>query len=197
MIATNRQKGDTLIEVIIAIAIFSLVTVSMFGIMQRGSGSAYESLERSQVRMLINAQSEYLSYLRDQYNSLLLSNLDIDRSTFDRSISPSSPAGQWLHIKNNIGSTGAPASDACVDNASGQSFFLRRSDSGIEAVVGSPHAAGGIPEPGVGLWIQKVDPSGYSSLSQKYHDFYLMSCWTTVGNQKQTLSTIVRLYEPR
>ncbi len=185
----THDRGDTLVEVIISIAIFALVTVGLFGIMQRGSAGALGAMERTQVRMIMNRQAEYLTYLRDQYNSARMASVAIDTA---------SPAGQWLRIRDTIAATTPPQPNACVDTAPGSSFFVRRTTSSFEAVAGVPTMPSGSPREGDGLWIQKVDPEGYATgaLKQRYHDFYILSCWSVVGTTKQYLSTIVRLYEP-
>ena len=61
MLQLDRERGDTIIEVILACSILALITVAGFSIMQRASASAYDALERSQVRLELNRQNELLN----------------------------------------------------------------------------------------------------------------------------------------
>lgn len=182
-------RGDTLVEVIVSIAVFSLVTVGLFSIMQRGTAGATGAMERSQVRMIMNTQAEYLAYLRDQYNTARMNST---------SIAVDSPAGQWVRIRDNVSATPAPATNSCTTTAPASSFYIKRTSGVFDIVTGTPTMPTGMPNAGDGMWIQKVDPEGYASgaLKQRYHDFYILSCWNVVGTTTQYLSTIVRLYEP-
>lgn len=183
----TKQRGDTIIEVILALAIFSLVTVSMFSIMQRGSLSAYDALERSQVRLMMNRQTELLTYIRDSY---------INARADDLPITTGSPAELWTKVTNTavIPSVTEPAVDTCVVPSG--AFYIRWDTSSGKYVLDSTIvAADGLPADGKGLWIVKSDPSGFSG-KRRYHDFYVMSCWRLATTQDQMMSTIVRMHEP-
>ena len=59
----NRSiKGDTLVEVILAVTVFSMVAVGTISIMNKGVAIAQHSLEISLVRQQIDAQAEMLRY---------------------------------------------------------------------------------------------------------------------------------------
>lgn len=185
----KSARGDTLVEVIVSIAVFSLVTVGLFSIMQRGTAGAIGAMERSQVRLTMNTQAEYLAYLRDQYNTARMNSV---------SIAADSPAGQWVRIRDYVSATSAPTTNSCVNTAPASSFHIKRTSGAFVVTTGTPTMPSGMPNVGDGLWIQKVDPEGYASgaLKQRFHDFYILSCWNVVGTTTQYLSTIVRLYEP-
>ena len=52
------QAGDTLIEVMLATAVFSAVAVGCLTVMNRGLSIAQQSLESTLVRQQIDAQAE-------------------------------------------------------------------------------------------------------------------------------------------
>ena len=65
------KRGDTLIEVMIAIAIFSFVTVLTVAMMNTGLASAERSLEVVTARNELNAQAEALRFIHSSYASEL------------------------------------------------------------------------------------------------------------------------------
>lgn len=181
---TPRERGDTLIEVILACSIFSLVVVSAYSIMQRGASTAYDAVERSQVRLLLNGQVELLQFLRDRYIENQLT------QTTDTSYD----ATTWVDLTTNVQATPVPALSYCPDltNAaiSSKAFFISTGRDFSQELDN----ASGLPQPGTGIWIQRVaSPTG---ASPRYYDFYVMACWQSVTSTQQTMSTIVRLYAP-
>ena len=61
-----RNRGDTIIEVLLAVTIFSLVAVGSMVLMNRGVAMAQQSLETTLVRQQIDAQAEMLRFVHDQ-----------------------------------------------------------------------------------------------------------------------------------
>lgn len=61
----RRENGDTLVEVILAIALMSLVLVSAFNIIGSSYRTAMLSKERLEAVTLAQQQAERLRYLRD------------------------------------------------------------------------------------------------------------------------------------
>lgn len=66
MLTRRRQQGDTIIEVVMAVTLFSALAMSVMGLMNGGIAMAQRSLELSLVRGQIDSQSEMLRYVRDQ-----------------------------------------------------------------------------------------------------------------------------------
>src|ERR1035437_7179154 len=62
-----RQRGDTLIEVLFAVSVFSLVAIGGLTIMNQGSNTTQRALEITLVRQQIDAQAEGLRFLHDAY----------------------------------------------------------------------------------------------------------------------------------
>ena len=67
MLGRQKNRGDTIIEVLFAITVFSLVVVSSLSIMNQGSATAQRTLEISLVRQQIDAQAETLRFLNTSY----------------------------------------------------------------------------------------------------------------------------------
>ena len=63
----GKKKGDTLVEVMFAIGIFSLVAIAITSLMMSGSSSMQTSLETTMARNEIDAQAEALRFLHQAY----------------------------------------------------------------------------------------------------------------------------------
>ncbi len=195
---SGSDRGDTLIEVMMAISIMAIVMVGSFSLMNKGVASMYDSLEISMVQNLINRQSESLYYARDQYlarlNGVTLSSSDSKAADlWSGSFVGSGSISDWSGATANS----VPKMDDCTDAS--RAFFIRRDASGsyIEAVrSGISVVASGFPSPGNGLWIQKKSRSS-AEAAVPYKDFYIKACWLSSGGGSvpQKLSTIVRLYD--
>ncbi len=68
---SKTKRGDTLIEVMFAIAIFSLVAVISIAMMNAGVASAERSLELVTARNELNTQAEALRFIQSSYMSEL------------------------------------------------------------------------------------------------------------------------------
>ncbi len=67
----RTKRGDTIIEVMFAFAIFSMVAIVTVMMMNRGVASAERSLELTVARNEINAQAEALRFIHSSYISEL------------------------------------------------------------------------------------------------------------------------------
>lgn len=68
--ASHRSKrGDTLIEVMFAVAVFGMVSVGAIGVMNRGLYGAQESLEVTMARSEIDTQAEALRFVHESFVS--------------------------------------------------------------------------------------------------------------------------------
>ncbi len=179
------QKGDTLIEVLFAVTVFSLVTVGALSIMNSSTAVAERALETTLVRNQIDAQAEALRYIHDSYIA-----------TYPNPIA-GQPSGEWANITANeitsastFGSC-APPSKAFVVNTSADKVESR---SVITTNVQSYAQLRLTPTvSSEGLWIEAVKENP----TYKYIDFHILACWPSQGlSVPMTLGTIVRLYEP-
>lgn len=185
-------KGDTIIEVIFAFAVFSLVTVGAYSIMNQGTAIAQRALEITLVREQINGQAEALRYLHDAYvNSSTAVNANINGSA----------AEKWKYISSYT-TTSTQANESCEfsGNVNFNRSFVINPDN-LAIVTSSPvlpstySRVNGSSQP-QGLWVQAIRNNGGSG-NVDYFDFYIRACWQSTGQAMPvTLETIVRLYEP-
>ena len=61
------KKGDTLIEVVLAVGIFSMVAVAIVAVMSGGTSSAQAALETTLAREEIDTQAEALRFIHSSY----------------------------------------------------------------------------------------------------------------------------------
>lgn len=67
MIKRVGKRGDTLIEVMLAVGIFSMVAVAVVAVMSGGTSSAQTALETTLAREEIDAQAEALRFIQASY----------------------------------------------------------------------------------------------------------------------------------
>ncbi len=194
------ERGDTIIEVIFAITIFSFIAIMSLIIMNKGIATGERALEITLVRHQINAQAEALRYIHEA-----------------RVVSPDSPhAEMWSDLTTTLGQPAASSYGAsggvCELPSTGYRPFIlnaRTATMGPEPTVG-PGTEGSPPYPQViyrdddptvadtayGLWIESVPSS--SVVARPFVDFHIRSCWYAPGSTlPMTIGTIVRLYDPR
>ncbi|MBQ3320832.1 hypothetical protein IJH72_02620 [Candidatus Saccharibacteria bacterium] len=61
------RKGDTLIEVMLAVGIFSMIAVAIVSVMSEGTSSAQTALETTLTREEIDTQAEALRFIQTSY----------------------------------------------------------------------------------------------------------------------------------
>lgn len=183
----SAQRGDTIVEVMIALAVFAFLAVGITSIMNNSIAIGQRSLETTLVRQQIDAQAELLRYARD-YNL---------------------PAWQWVTSSTTLTSTPALGLlDACPDTPSapgGRAFFMNLRTSGGATTIESVQVSGTTYEKAnfssavdftsgkaQGLWITAVPVQGGAG---RAFDMYIQTCWDTIGtNRPMALRTIVRMY---
>ena len=205
-----KQRGDTLIEVLFAISVFSLVAVGALAIMNQGSAASQRSLEITLVRQQIDAQAETLRFMHDSYVAVYQSDL-----VFDTTDTVTSPAEEWSKMLTGIGTgqtTVSGVSDCPAKTPTG-SFVLdplrvryvkwaNKTSKGTDFAQIQHTATGGFSKAD-GMWIEAVrsvtntGDSG-NQANAGYIDFHILTCWDTAGSSiPSTQGTIVRLYDPR
>lgn len=196
----SRETGDTIIEVLFAITIFSLVAVGGLSIMNQGLGMAQRALEIGLVRQQIDTQADALRYLNHAY------------------VADYGKRGQatvmWQQVINNNAVTSAQEYSSMVSDQkcrvpTSRSFALdvRKLDSTplipiTQATINDMDTYSKIRYSNDvaisdGLWIQAVK-SPVIDNQPGFYDFHIRACWNSPGQAVPlTLGTIVRLYEPR
>ncbi len=188
-------SGDTIIEVLLAVTIFSLVAVGALAVMNRGLNTAQQSLEITQVKQQIDSQAAAL------------------RAAHVAHIAAPAPSDSWNAIIDQIGPSGSTdkatfGSVTCPDIPRG-SFAMNPRSGTVQTTLGKMDGTATNPYSGVwyanntttvvsqarGIWIEASRINGGSFPAAR--DFTIRACWYVAGSSvPQTLETLVRLYEP-
>lgn len=206
----SSEKGDTLIEVMFAFAIFALVAIGSLTVMNQGISTAQRSLEITLVRAQMDAQAEAIRYIHQAYVT-----------SYQRGTLPAAgtTAAEWIKMKDK-GATAASkfgeidaSGVLCPASTPGQHPFIvnaRTAKIRTAPPEMSPEGGASLPpfsqvlynddssiKEAYGIWVEAV-PSGVSSNGTGFVDFHIRACWSAAGTSRPvTLGTIVRLYEPR
>lgn len=190
MLRGSRERGDTLVEVLLAVVILSTVTVGAFTIMNRGVALSYGVLERTETRARVAQQLEILTYIRDIHAA---------EASAGRPLT-GYPYALWTDIRTNraMRPSGTPtAVNGCTPSPN--SFYVDQYTDASNVTryrlvnyTNQPPET--TPRPGRGLWVEAVlspDP-----IAVKYIDFYAKACWSSVsGGPRETISSAMRLYD--
>lgn len=186
------NRGDTLVEVLLGVAIFSLVAVIALETMNRGMAIAQYSLETTLVRQQVDAQAEMLRYAHDMKNDTWRKLVD------NNSVSVSA-------VNSNEGNLGV---EKCPDDFSTKEFALAATPSLASKISilnnpGDYKAAetyarvDSDTKKTYGISVRLVKPSTTTgSRDSNKYDAYIKACWMPVGSKMPaTIGTIVRLYD--
>lgn len=207
----HRQSGDTLIEVLFAVSVFSLVAIGGLTLMNQGSNTSQRALEITLVRQEVDAQAESLRFLHNSYIASYRSGV----STYPAD----TPAGQWAIMAASIKATGATVASnfgdytTCPGSSPSGSFVINAKAAKFVApnefnpkfreaeVFSKVKYDGTTVSASHGLWIEAIRSGTSSDTDQAnvgFIDFHIRACWDSVGlSVPMTIGTIVRLYEPR
>lgn len=189
-----RQRGDTLIEVLLAVSLLSAVIIIIVAMMNRGTAIALDAVERSQVTAYMTEQSEALQYIRDSY-----ANAEPDDQD-------EYPAALWTDLLN-LADVPVNANPCAVNT---NPFYIERTISGLDNTVtvdvanfnpntinaASPDFVETFAQPGSGLWVEAERPTT-NPTGLTYVDFHIKACWQGINSgPKSQAKTIVRLYHP-
>lgn len=199
-----RQAGDTLIEVLFAFSVLSLVIIGALSIMNQGTIASQRSLETTLVREEIDGQATTLRFLHDAYIA-----------QFHPGAVPTdgTPAKEWYTMVSNLTATtpstvGGTAT--CPTPPSG-SFVLdpvTAKYQGVDAKLAQAQTfaqlaynTSGVFTESDGIWIEGIlSTKVQTDVNQQnvsYIDFHINACWAGPGQGPvMTIGTIVRLYEP-
>ncbi len=205
----NRDRGDTIIEVLFAVAVFAMVAVGSLSIMNQGTATAQRSLEITLVRQQVDAQVEAIRYIHHAYVA-----------AYQNGGTPTGTAAEWVKMTSKTTGKGANvASDftaigqTCPTAVPGERPFIlnaRRAIVWTSTPSMSAPTGGSLPPfsqvaynpdasimSAYGVWVEAV-PSTNATGGPGFVDFHIRACWEAAGSSTPaTIGTIVRLYEPR
>ncbi len=198
---SRADRGDTIIEVMLAFVVFSLIAVAGISLMNKGAATAQNALEVTLVRQQIDAQAEALRYVRDM--------AQLEKSQLAQT--------QWKKLTDHVGAGGLAVPDASSFGVSeagmcplvpDSAFFMNAHEGGVidnsdnSRIISSnsdgstPYArvvyetSEAIPVRSSGLWVEAVK----KNTDQDFIDFHIRACWhTPASSVPATLGTIVRM----
>lgn len=201
-----RQRGDTIIEVLLAVVVFSLVAVGAMTVMNQGTNSAQRSLEVSLVKQQIDAQAEALRTVQQDYFAAASGDSDLGEEGGDWSKVTSGDVGNDRIVIE--GSCPSTYGDAFAMNARTARIAERSQLKSMNIPTAPPYAqvvyqsakpvqGGNANQNNVtgiyGIWIEREEQSGFTP---KAYDFTIHACWYGPGtNVPMQLQTTVRLYD--
>jgi len=193
---TLGKRGDTIVEVVLAISIFSIVAIGAQSLMNMSLSTTMGDFEVNLVRNEIDSQANSLRFLHNAY-------ITAPAST--------GAAAEWKKVIDYVksGKLESPATFGLINNkcpsATGASFIIDTKNSLInttskilkESVTSAKLTYNSSDQLSAaeGIWIEgvRVTQQPYAG----YIDFHIRACWSTVGQKlPHTLGTIVRLYDP-
>lgn len=197
------EKGDTLVEMIFAFAILSLVVVGVLAIMNRGIRISQESIERTLVRQQMDGQAEVVRYLHDTNSGTWAT---IKQRVTDQ-IMPLSPK-----LADGQSQLACPTLSSGLADSAKKAFYLSHSGNTftVSDLNGSTYqdAATYAKVPmnkskSEGIWLQVAKAQNDLATKDKQaaekvaaYDVYVHACWYGPGESTPTtLGTIVRLYD--
>ncbi|MCL2869537.1 hypothetical protein FWF48_01895 [Candidatus Saccharibacteria bacterium] len=205
------KPGDTIVEVTMAIVIFSAVVVAALALMNRGVSSAQTSLEITLAREAMNSQAEALRFIQG------------------KALTATDDAGtqQWVDLVNNYVTKSSPSKLSSCQIPE-KAFVINTRDANLTVVDKSDPRfySGSAPYTGEapvyprilygsgqdtndvdaldnstinkieGIWIEAVQVN-VDATGARAFDFHIRACWGSTGQSTpNTLGTIVRLYNP-
>lgn len=215
-----NSRGDTLIEVLSAITIFSLIAISTLTIMNKGTSVAQRALEITQARYQIDAQAEALRFLNSSY---IVAHRPGDNNPANY---PAGPVKEWLTIRNNLsytassltsdevhGQTLCPTNVSSPNKLESKHFVLNTATARVvdrisnAALYRDPDTFSQVRYDNNnpanvtnvdGIWIEAITSNPAIVDVVQYMDFNIWTCWYSPGQTVPvTISTKVRLYDPR
>lgn len=194
-----KERGDTIVEVMFAIAVFAAVAAGALAIMNQGAATTQRSLEITQVRQAMNDQAEALRFVQQEYFS---SGGQAQKSLWETAIRSTvrSSASSFGKLRSD----GSCLTTSDIQNSGAYPFALNLSQNTISVITSSSIKLGTQPPdrayPGIannqayGLWVEAVRPTAADD--KNFIDFHIRACWDAPGsNVPMTLGTIVRVYD--
>lgn len=191
---TKLDRGDTIIELMLAFAIFAMAIMGTFAIMNKGLAVSQQSLEVTLVREQMDAQAELVRYLSEK-SSELWSGTDGIKDNFV--------------VTGAVGSLSPSACPTAAEVEIAQGFFLATEATGgpypIDDKITLHKIEDSNYQPATtyakvdhetpiaqGIWLQIAEAEGGGA-----YDVYIHACWDSVGGggRVATLGTIVRIYD--
>ena len=176
----RAERGDTLVEVTVAMAVLGLMLAASLAVINRGLMGVSNAVERTSVRASLSSQAELLRYVFD--------NPAANEETYKKILKrtpPTQPNGKLgqngCEIGNGSGfylsvGSGAPPVEMHELNQADTAKLTNN-------VYGQPEAARDKSGNSRGIWIEGDKHDGQGDMPG-YIDFYVRACWTPHAAQQ-------------
>lgn len=189
----QAERGDTLVEVTVAMAVLGLMLAASLAVINRGLMGVSNAVERTSVRASLSSQAELLRYVFDDPVT--------NKATYDKILDP-----KRTKPNANLGQKGCE-----IGNGSGfylsvgggtspvEMYELNQADTTTKLannVYGQPEAARDKSGNSLGIWIEGDKHDGQGDMPG-YIDFYVRACWTPHAAQQPgsgRMESNVRVY---
>ena len=207
------SRGDTIVEVIVAFAVFSMLAVAGLSLMNQGTATAQRTLEIDLVRQQIDSQADALRFVnrelasgnsrvQDFWKNVVISRaLDTSGSAGSSALTPFdeiADSQSCLRVDSNqnafaIDINNIPDLSTSESTNESASFSLLEDIKPSATYSKIDKISDDTSPEAQGIWVVAVRGE-----SGKYHDFHIRACWISPGQSSpMKLGTIVRLYEPQ
>lgn len=188
----QAERGDTLVEVTVAMAVLGLMLAASLAVINRGLMGVSNAVERTSVRASLSSQAELLRYVFDDP----VTNKEAYKWILDHTGSNVSlgqngceigGGGFYLSVNNKTGTP--PVEIYELDPAKTKQL--------TDNVYGQPEAGRiGNSNKSNGIWIEGDKHDGQGDMPG-YIDFYVRACWTPHAAQQPgsgRMESNVRVY---
>ncbi len=184
----QAERGDTLVEVTVAMAVLGLMLAASLAVINRGLMGVSNAVERTSVRASLSSQAELLRYVFDDP----VTNKEAYKWILDHTGSNVSLGQNGCEIGGggfylSVGSGTSPV-DKHELNPAGTTDLANN-------VYGQPEA-GDDNRKSLGIWIEGDKHDGQGDMPG-YIDFYVRACWTPHAAQQPgsgRMESNVRVY---
>lgn len=204
ILSNDHSRGDTLVEVSIAIAIMGVVITASSALINRGVSNLTNASEHVAIRGQINTQAEYLRYVFE-------TSRDIDTHTGGVAVDIENA----LYANDDSQISKFENNSDCILHTEGEHdkpgpFYLSIGDDDrihLNKLSKEPDYNKQLdfrtsvrPTPGDGIWVVGVkhNEGGREESNVGYADFYIRSCWSEIGARSDEdigkLQTTIRIY---
>lgn len=192
----QAERGDTLVEVTVAMAVLGLMLAASLAVINRGLMGVSNAVERTSVRASLSSQAELLRYVFDDP----VTNKNVYEQILKRT-KPNNNLGQngceiggggfYLSVNNKTGTSPVePVEMHELDPAKTQQL--------ANNVYGQPEAGRiGNSNESNGIWIEGDKHDVQQNGMPGYIDFYVRACWTPHAAQQPgsgRMESNVRVY---
>ena len=183
MRSQSTTRGDTIVEVMLAIAALSAILAISWGIVTKSVQISTAARQRVTMVNQLKEQAEVLKSLYADSNgrSTVLNRTfggGVQVSSVTQSSIPAFPCVS-TRSSTNVVNTQTPSG----------AFYLRIGESGIAPEVASTKEVASAGNARV--WIQLIDTSGSVAGDPGFIDFYIRGCWQTAGSQNEDATQLV------